>query len=110
MLSFLRKSLIPAVVAAGLITGFSTIPFARAEDQPPAGAEVKKGSVSGTVLDKDGKPVAGAEVGVYKPQQGGRGGPGGPGGPGGGANRPNRGGGNAGTPPANQATEDPKPA
>src|SRR5438874_10860239 len=103
MLSFFRKSLLPAVVAAGLITGFSTIPFARAEDKPAAGAEVKKGSVTGTVLDKDGKPVKDAEVGIYKPMPGGPGGRGAPGGPagGGGANRPNRGGGNAGAPPAN---------
>src|SRR5258705_2946366 len=99
MLSFLRKSILPAVVAAGLLTGFSTIPFARAEDKPAAGAEVKKGSVTGTVLDKDGKPVEDAEVMVMKPQQGG---PGGRGGAGGGANRPNRGGGNAGAPPVNQ--------
>src|SRR4051812_13345662 len=111
MLSFLRKSLIPAVVAAGLITGFSTIPFARAEDKPAAGAEVKKGSVTGTVVDKDGKPVAGAEVALMKPQQGGPGGRGGPGGAGGGGNRPGRGGGNgAGNGAANQAAEDPKPA
>jgi len=101
MFSFLRKCIIPAVVAAGML-GFSTVPFARAEDKPAAGAEVKKGSISGTVLDKDGKAVAGAMVGVIKPQarQGG-------GGAGAGANRPNRGGGTAA---ANQATEDPKPA
>jgi len=110
MLSFLRKSLLPAVVAAGLITGFSTIPFARAEDKPAAAAEVKKGSVTGTVLDKDGKPVKDAEVALYKPQAGGPGGRGGPGGAGGGANRPNRGGGNAGNGAVNQATDDPKPA
>src|SRR2546423_13657675 len=109
MLSFLRKSILPAVVAAGLLTGFSTIPFARAEDKPAAGAEVKKGSVTGTVLDKDGKPVKDAEVGIYKPQPGGPGGRGGPGGAGGGANRPNRGGGHAGAPPAHPATEEPKP-
>ncbi|HEV8378218.1 MAG TPA: carboxypeptidase-like regulatory domain-containing protein [Tepidisphaeraceae bacterium] len=98
MLSFLRKCIIPAVVAAGML-GFSTIPFARAEDKPAAGAEVKKGSISGTVLDKDGKAISGAMVGVIKPQgrQGG----------GAGGNRPNRGGNNGAV---NQATEDPKPA
>src|SRR5258706_10254070 len=96
MFSFLRRFLLPAVVAAGLITGSSLIPFARAEDKPAAGAEVKKGSVSGTVLDKDGKPVKDAEVGIFKPMPGGPGGRGGAGGAGGaGANRPNRGGGNA---------------
>ncbi len=95
MLSFLRKCVIPAVVAAGLV-GFATIPMARAEDKPAAGAEVKKGTITGTVLDKDGKAVSGAEVGVFKPM--GRGGAGG-------GNRPARGGNGA----ANQA-EDPKPA
>jgi len=91
------------------MVGFSTIPFARAEDKPAAGAEAKKGTISGTVLDKDGKAVSGAMVGVIKPGQGR---PGGGGGAGGGANRPNRGGGaNAGNNgAANQATEDPKPA
>src|SRR5215212_6451146 len=107
MFSFFRKSLIPAVVAVGLITGFSLIPFARAEDKPAAGAEAEKGSVTGTVLDNDGKPVKDAEVGIYKPQQGGPGGRGGAGGAGGaGGNRPARGGNGA----ANQAAEDPKPA
>src|SRR6059058_1219980 len=85
MLSFLRKCVIPAVVAAGLV-GFATIPMARAEDKPAAGAEVKKGTITGTVLDKDGKAVSGAEVGVFKPMA-----RGGAGGPGGGGNRPNRG-------------------
>jgi len=95
MLSFLRKCIIPAVVAAGMV-GFTTIPFARAEDKPATGAEAKKGTITGTVVDKEGKPVSGAMVGVLKPQ--GRQG-------GGGANRPNRGGNGA----VNQA-EDPKPA
>src|SRR2546423_14552387 len=105
MLSFLRKCVIPAVVAAGLV-GFATIPMARAEDKPAAGAEVKKGTITGTVLDKDGKAVSGAEVGVFKSMA-----RGGAGGPGGGGNRPNRGGNNAGNgAAANQATEDPKPA
>src|SRR4051812_3184022 len=99
MLSFLRKCVIPAVVAAGMV-GFATIPMARAEDKPAAGAEVKKGTITGTVLDKDGKAVSGAEVGVFKPMA--RGGAGGPGG-----NRPNRGGNNGG---ANQAPGEPKPA
>jgi hypothetical protein len=92
MLSFLRKCVIPAVVAVGML-GFSTIPFARAEDKPAA--EVKKGSISGTVLDKDGKAVAGVQIGVMKPQQRQ------------GGNRPNRGANNGAV---NQATEDPKPA
>ena len=103
MRSFLRKCVIPAVVAAGMV-GFSTIPFARAEDKPAAGAEVKKGTISGTVVDKEGKPVSGAMVGVMKPGQGRPGG-----GAGGGANRPNRGG-NGANGAVNQATEDPKPA
>ena len=108
MRSILRKFVIPAVVAAGMV-GFSTIPFARAEDKPAAGAEAKKGTISGTVLDKDGKPVSGAMVGVIKPGQGR---PGGGAAGGGGANRPNRGGGANGgnNGAANQATEDPKPA
>src|SRR5258706_15744525 len=80
MFSFLRRSLLPAVVAAGLITGSSLIPFARPEDKTAAGAEVKKGSVSRTVLDKDGKPVKDAEVGIFKTMPGGPGGPGGAGG------------------------------
>jgi hypothetical protein len=102
MLSFLRKCIIPAVVAVGML-GFSTIPFARAEDKPAAGAEAKKGSISGTVLDKDGKAVAGAMVAVIKPPQRQAGGAGG--------DRPNRRGNNAGNGGAvNQATEDPKPA
>jgi len=94
MLSFLRKCVIPAVVAAGLV-GFATIPIARADDKPAAGAEVKKGTITGTVLDKDGKAVSGADVGVFKPMARG------------GGNRPGRGGNNNGA--ANQA-EDPKPA
>ena len=95
MFSFLRKCVIPAVVAAGMV-GFATMPFARADDKPAAADEVKKGTISGTVVDKEGKPVSGAMVGVMKPQQG----------------RPNRGGGaNGGNNGAvNQATEDPKPA
>ncbi len=97
MFSFLRKCIIPAVVAAGLL-GFSTLPFARAEDKLAAGAEAKKGSITGTVLDKDGKAVSGAEVAVIKPPQ--RQG----GGAGGAAGRPNRNG------AANQIAEDPKPA
>jgi hypothetical protein len=97
MFSFLRKCIIPAVVAAGL-AGFSTLPFARAEDKPAAGAEAKKGSITGTVLDKDGKAVSGAQVAVIKPPQ--RQG----GGAGGAAGRPNRNG------AANQIAEDPKPA
>ncbi|HEV8291384.1 MAG TPA: carboxypeptidase-like regulatory domain-containing protein [Tepidisphaeraceae bacterium] len=101
MFSFLRKCIIPAVVAAGML-GFSTIPFARAEDKPAAGDQVKKGSISGTVLDKDGKPVSGAMIGVIKPQ--GRQG-------GGNGARPNRGGNNgANNGAVKQATEDPKPA
>lgn len=94
MLNFLRKCVIPAVVAVGLV-GFATIPIARADDKPAAGTEVKKGTISGTVLDKDGKAVSGAEVGVFKPMARGAG------------NRPARGGNNNGA--ANQA-EDPKPA
>lgn len=90
MLSFLRKCIIPAVVAAGML-GVSNIPFARAEDKPAAGAEAKKGTITGTVVDKEGKAVSGAMVGVMKP----------------GERRANRAGGNGA---ANQATEDPKPA
>ena len=93
MLSFLRKCIIPAVVAAGVV-GFTTIPFARAEDKPAAGAEAKKGTITGTVVDKEGKPVSGAMVGVIKPQGRQGGGAGGAGGNG----------------AAKQATEDPKPA
>jgi hypothetical protein len=101
MLSFLRKCIIPAVVAAGL-AGFTTIPMARAEDKPAAGAEVKKGTITGTLLDKDGKPVASAEIGVFKPM--GRGGPGGGAAPAGRAAR------NGGKNGAVAQAEDPKPA
>jgi hypothetical protein len=103
MLSFLRKCVIPAVVAAGLVT-FTTIPMARAEDKPAAGVEVKKGTITGTLLDKDGKPVASAEVGVFKPM--GRQGGGGAGGAGG-TGRAARNGGRNG---AVAQAEDPKPA
>ena len=95
MLTFLRKCVIPAVVAAGMV-GFVTMPFARAADKPAAADEAKKGTISGTVVDKEGKPVSGAMVGVMKPGQGRPGGRGGNGGNNNGA--------------VNQATEDPKPA
>ena len=95
MFSFLRKCVIPAVVAAGMV-GFATMPFARADDKPVAADEAKKGTITGTVLDKEGKPVSGAMVGVMKPGQGRPGGRGG-----------NNGGNNGAV---NQATEDPKPA
>jgi hypothetical protein len=73
--------------------------LAVAEDKPAAAAEVKKGTISGTVVDKEGKAVAGAEVGIFKPQPRQRGE-----GAGERPNRPNRGA------PANQANvEDPKP-
>jgi hypothetical protein len=94
MLSYLRKFVVPAAVLAG-VAGFS-IHMAQAEDKPAAAAEVKKGTISGTLVDKEGKAVAGAEIGIFKPQ---------PRQPGAGGNRPNRGA------PANQANvEDPKPA
>ena len=96
MISFLRKCVIPAVVAAGMV-GFATMPFARADDKPVAADEAKKGTISGTVVDKEGKPVSGAMVGVMKPGQG-QGRPGGRGGAGGNNNGA-----------VNQA-EDPKPA
>jgi len=96
MLSFLRKCTAAGAMAVAL-AGFSMIPTARAEDKPAV--ETKKGSVSGTVVDKDGKAVSGIEVGLFKPQprQGGQAGNGGA-----------RGGRNGA---ANQAAvaEDPKP-
>jgi hypothetical protein len=98
MRSILRTLVIPAVVAAGMV-GFATIPFARAADDKPAAAdEAKKGTISGTVVDKEGKPVSGAMVGVIKPGQGRPGGRGG-------ANV-----GNGANGAAKQAVEDPKPA
>jgi len=79
--------------------------MARAEDKPAAGAEVKKGTITGTLLDKDGKPVASAEVGVFKPMNRQGGGAGGAGA--GGAGRAAR---NGGKNDAIAQAEDPKPA
>lgn len=81
--------LMPAVAAVGLLVGMSAMSARAADETKPSG----KGNVSGTVVDKDGKAVAGVEVHLIKPMmRGGRGGAGGP--PGGGQRRP----------PADQAT------
>jgi hypothetical protein len=63
----ITKWMIPAVAALGLLPGMATKGLA-AEDKAPvvAPAEVKKGTISGTVQDKDGKAVAGAQVRVVK--------------------------------------------
>lgn len=66
MLRFIRWTA-AAVVAMGMLAGVTT--RASADEKAPAGAtEVRKGTISGTVLDKDAKAVAGAEVRVLKAQ------------------------------------------
>src|SRR5262249_9956116 len=62
MLSFMRW-LLPVTAAAGLFMGLSVLP-GRAADAP---ADTQKGTVTGTVVDKDGKGVANAEVALTKP-------------------------------------------
>jgi hypothetical protein len=61
MLSYL-KWMLPVTAAMGLLIGISTL-SANADD-------AKKGTISGTVVDKDGKGVAGADVAVTKPPAG----------------------------------------
>lgn len=87
MASVLRRLVPAAAVAFGLVLGVASVSSA---------AEDAKGSITGTVVDKEGNPVAGVQVHLMKPPFG-RGGPGGPGGPGGGqggqgGNRPPGGG------------------
>ena len=53
------------VIALAMVAGFSTL--SRAED--PAGGTAATGSVSGTVVDKDSKPVANAQVRVVVPNK-----------------------------------------
>lgn len=75
--------MLSAVTAVGLLAGLSSLSARAADEAKPAG----KGNVSGTVVDKDGKGVAGVEVHLIKPMR--RGGPGGPGGgPGGEGHKP----------------------
>jgi len=80
----MHKWLLGTLAAAGLVLGVATIP-ARAADEATG-----KGSISGTVVDKDGKGVADVKVNLMKPPQG----------------RGNRGGGGGGgAPPAAGAGE-----
>lgn len=58
MLSYL-KWMLPMAAAMGLLIGFSALSAKAADD-------AKKGTISGTVVDKDGKGVAGANVAVNK--------------------------------------------
>jgi hypothetical protein len=82
MAQVLRK-LLPVTAAFGMLVGLSAMSSqpARAQDAKPEA----KGSVSGTVTDKDGKAVEGVEVRLMKPRQRRGGGQGGPGGGAGGA-------------------------
>ena len=73
---------LPFLAALGLILGLSALSARAAEDAPK---KEGKGSVSGTVTDKDGKAVEGVEVRLMKPRQ--RQGGGGGGGGGGGNNQ-----------------------
>jgi hypothetical protein len=76
---------LPFLAALALILGFSAQPSRAAEEAPK---KEGKGSISGTVTDKDGKAVEGVEVRLMKPRQrqGGGGGGGGGGNAGGGGN------------------------
>jgi hypothetical protein len=118
MVSFL-KCVVPAVAVLGLVFGISAS-TARAADEKAAG-----GTVTGTIVDKDGKAVEGAKIRVMKPMQRGQGGPGQGGGgrrpggaqaqaaddapapaPGGGQGGAGRGGAGRGGPPVAEGTSD----
>lgn len=66
--------MLPVTAAVGLLVGMSALSARAADDEKPAG----KGTISGTVLDKDGKGVADVKVQLMKPMM--RRGGGGPGG------------------------------
>src|SRR5881628_814618 len=72
LVRFVRFSL-PITAALALIVGISALSTAAEEGKEKTG----KGSVSGTVTDKDGKAVEGVEVRLMKPRQRGGGGGGG---------------------------------
>lgn len=55
------KWVVPSVVVFGFVMGVSAL--------TARGAEAEKGKINGTVVDKDGKAVAGAKVDLVKPQQ-----------------------------------------
>jgi hypothetical protein len=86
--------LAPAVAALGIAFGVTATSAKAADETPKTGG----GTITGSVVDKDGKPVEGAKIRVMKPRQPGQGGPGGAGG-GRGGNRP----------PQQQVADDPKP-
>lgn len=67
-MSGLFKFLLPAAAAVGLFVGLGSKPV-KAADAPAGGV------ITGTVLDKDGKPVADATVHLMKPHEKGAGAP-----------------------------------
>ena len=72
MVSFL-KWMVPAAAAFGLVLSISASSTNAADEKPAAAG----GTITGTVVDKDGKAVEGAKIRVMKPMQRGQGGPGG---------------------------------
>ena len=62
------KPLLLSSAAFALALAVSALP-ARAQDAKPEG----KGTVTGTVVDKDAKPAEGVTVNLFKPRQGGGG-------------------------------------
>jgi hypothetical protein len=61
--------LAPAVAALGIAFGLTATTARAADETPKTGG----GTITGTVVDKDGKAVEGAKVRVTKPREGGRG-------------------------------------
>lgn len=61
--------LAPAVAALGIAFGLTATTARAADETPKTGG----GTITGTVVDKDGKPVEGAKIRVTKPREGGRG-------------------------------------
>jgi len=65
-MSNILKWLLPVTAALGLVMGISAL-SAKAEDAKDA--KTGKGSITGTVTDKDAKAVEGVEVRLMKPRQ-----------------------------------------
>ena len=61
--------LAPAVAALGIAFGLTATTARAADETPKTGG----GTVAGTVVDKDGKPVEGAKIRVTKPRERGQG-------------------------------------
>jgi hypothetical protein len=80
MLMSLRKWMLPTTAALAVVLGLSTLSARAAEEGKEA---AKKGSIAGTVTDKDGKAVEGVTVNLMKPRQRSGGGGGAPVAPGG---------------------------